>query len=215
MNNWEKFWRPSGLGWWVFFVKFIFFSILAFFLWGFILEPYNAFLRKSTLYLVGRNLEVMDSRYTEDRGSFSVLFEPYVGGPAPIKNPKPVSIDIFLNTVHFNIIPFLAFLFASPFISWKRLVVFFFAGSVFLCISHLIHIQLGLQSYYFANQTFIINPTIPNVQVWYYKIKLLRFMHGFMEQAGSMIVPAFIWMLYASKWIFSAILSATPKTKKN
>ena len=237
---WVHFWKPPGRGIGIFFCKFILFTILTFSLWNIIKTPYNYFLKDVSLHLIRKKLPYIGSRFYEDmkgikdddprksRGLLEIQFAPFVHGPIPLKKPKPVSVKLYLNTLHYNIIPFISFLLASPFITWKRLVFFLLIGSAILGVSHIWHIQLDLLSYYFQMQTFEYKPAslhpqqLQNAQIWLYKLKVLQGVQGFMEQAGSMIIPAFIWMIYAAKWILHSLLgsiaqktSRVPGTPKN
>jgi len=175
------------------------------------------------MHMIEKKLPVLDSRfypemeesndeYRKGRGTLAVQFAPFVNGPIPLKNPKPVTVELHLNTVHFNVIPFLAFLLASPFVNWKRFLIFLFGGFIFLSATHIAHIYLDLLSYYFKLQTFEFNPSqmapaqLKSAYIWHYQRTVINSFQTFMEQAGSMIMPAFIWLIYAARWIFKSLL---------
>ncbi len=218
------FFNPPGRGLGIFFLKFFLFSIVALFIWLAVKDTYNVFLKDLSIGLIEDKIPILETRYypeiegetdKKNRGTLGIVFAPYMNGPILLKQPKPVSVELHLNTIHFNIIPFLALILASPFLSWKRLLIFILLGFVFLSCTHIFHIHLDLMSFYFKSQTFEYNPStmapyqLKAAQVWLYQNKFRNSIQGFMEQAGSMMFPALIWLIYASRWLLGSILPAT------
>ncbi|MBN1550605.1 hypothetical protein JW979_04010 [bacterium] len=155
--------------------------------------------------------------FNPETGDFAVRCWPYRTGPLMPKKNEPVTANVSFNTAHYNIIPFLALLLASPFLSWKRLITFLVIGFLFLSLGHIIHIYLSLNYSYFKYQednNYFPAQTVEmtdlqqqQYSIWKYKFNALKISFGIMDQAGSMIIPAFIWFVYASRWILKALLS--------
>ncbi|HPQ39111.1 MAG TPA: hypothetical protein PLV45_01950 [bacterium] len=207
--------------WGMFFFKFAIFSVLAFLLWNLISRPYGHFLCERVVAIQRSRLPIMDVKYTDYRGlTMKMLIGPAVNAPAPLKSPQPVPLEIYPNTLHFNIIPFLALLLATPLQSKKRLILFLVLGFLFLSLTHVLHLFLDIEAYYFGHQTFVIDKArmapdrLQEAQTFIYMIRLTAKLQGFMEQAGSMIVPAFIWMIYSQRWLFQALLKKNQSKRK-
>ena len=213
---WIKFWNPSGKGYLPFFLKFLLFSLIAFFIWNFSNDSYNLLLKDVSLNLLDESTPLVDHRFTQKRGQLEILLAPNFNAPIKPSKVQNVAIKIFLNTVHFNLIPFFALILASPFVSWKRLISFFLIGLIILSCFHFIHINLNVRSYY--HQEIIRKGVIQvsnarmsperhhEVMKWLWINRVIYLTQGFMEQAGSMIIPAFIWFVYSSRWILGTIL---------
>jgi hypothetical protein len=215
--TWRSFWQPQGKGYFLFFSKFLLFSILGFFLWSAVRSPYNLLLEKLALDVCQNNYPFIDHRFTQERGTYEVMFRPYKLGPIQPLKDDPIPVKIFFNTLHFNIIPFLAFLFASPFVNWKRFFFYLVVGLFVLIGSHYLHMRLDINAAYFRYQVRQGYFATENLQLtpeqfrslffWLWKLRALDTIQAFMEQAGSMIMPAFLWMIYANQWIFSSLLT--------
>jgi hypothetical protein len=177
--------------------------------------PYNHLLKSVTLVMVSKPVPVVDIQFDADEGTLSLLCEPYAEGPVPLKKTDPVAFQINLNITHYNFIPFLALLLASPLVSWKRLMTFIIIGGIILGMTQVFHLYNGVRYYYFQTQEkggyfkaqkFSVNsPRFQEYKKLKVKIAVFRAMYGLMEQAGSMIMPALIWMIYASQWILMAL----------
>lgn len=209
----DRFFRSPR--WSVFFVRFALFSVCAFFLWNLISIPYGHMLCQQIIsFERSRGVPILDVKYSEDAHGLTmeVTFAPPSNSPAPLKEIKTVSIKVFPNTLHFNIIPFLALLFATPYQSRNRLLLFLFLGSGFLYMSHLIHLHLDLVAYRHLEYSFVMDKMrmsperFQQAKEFLYLMRLVTRLQGFMEQAGSMIAPAFVWMVYSQKWLFESLL---------
>ncbi len=200
----KQFWK--GTGWLLFFFKFFLFSIIAYLIWSNIHPYYGKVLSESVIAIQRRYIPVRDVRYTDQHGiTVEVLMRPALHAVVPLAEVKPVSARIHLNTLYFNTIPFLALLLATPFRSFKRLMIFLLVGFILLSASHILHMSLNIQSYYYSSQTWQINRNNPQHQQFLYRIRLISRSQGFMEQAGSMIMPFFIWMFYSQNWLFKKL----------
>jgi len=219
-NTIRKFFTAES--WSMFFLRFAIFSLLAMMFWSIINIPYGKFVCEKTLaYERYRSLPILDVKYSDLHGlTMTILLAPSLKAPAPLIKPKNVELNIFPNTLHFNIIPFLALLLATPFRTGKRLVLFLFFGFIFLSISHFIHLHLDIIAYYFSQQTFATDTArmaperLQEAQTYIYYMRFIAKLQGFMEQAGSMVIPAFIWMIYAQKWLFSSLLESTRQQQR-
>jgi len=205
----------------MFFFKFAIFSVIAFFIWTLINDGYGRFICERTIALERGSLPIIDVNFTDYRGlTMEVLVAPAIDAPAPLKSPEPIRIRIYPNTLHFNIIPFLALLLATPLQSRKRLVLFLIFGFLILCISHFVHLFLNIEAYYFGKQTFVLDKELMSperlreAQTFIYKNRLISKLQGFMEQAGSMIMPALIWMIYSQRWLFKKLLDRTNQRRR-
>ena len=161
----------------------------------------------------------MDVRYTGERGlTVTLLLGPADHEALPLEKPESFELHLYPNTLHFNIIPFLAIVFATPIKSPKRLVLFLIFGMMALIVSHFIHMHLNIKSFYYAKQSFVFKPgtmtqdQLAAAEYFYRKIRLLKLLQGFMEQAGSMIMPFLLWVIYAQQWLFRKIMPRTPGT---
>lgn len=211
-------------GWGMFFLRFAIFSVLAFFIWSSFNDVYGRFICERIVALERTRLPIMDVQFkdTQHRGLImQMIIGPAVDAPAPLKSPEPIKIEIFPNTLHFNIIPFLALLFATPLQSRKRLILFLIFGFIFLSLTHFIHLFLDVEAYYFGHQTFVIDKLkmsperLQEAQTFIYMNRLMSKLQGFMEQAGSMIVPALIWMIYSQRWLFQSLLSSANSKRQS
>ena len=222
--NLRKFFNPEGKHFGLFFVKFIMFSIIAWGIWMGLKTPYNHLLKSVCDSICESKFPLIESRYTEDRGTYEAMFTPYMTGPLKPIKMKPFAIKIFFNTVHFNFIPFLALLLASPMVSKKRLIYFILFGFIFLVCTHIFHVYMDINHYYFkvqlergyfpTHQVKMDAETYKQYWIWKKKILFNQEIQGFMEQAGSMIVPAFVWLIYASSWILKALQPKTIPVKQ-
>lgn len=225
INN--RFLNPPGRGFGLFLLKFFLFSIVAWILWLGIRLPYNILLKSSAQWMCDTYFETIDYRYTTERGTFEVMIKPDRTAPFQLIKANPVSIKIFFNTLHFNLIPFIALILASPLVSWRRFCLFFVFGFIFLFLTHQVHLLLDLKGYYYniqkeqgyfqTGEIQVTQNQLAEMKNWQYRTNLWSTMQGFMEQAGSMIFPAFIWMIYASSWIFGAFLQVNkpPEIKES
>ena len=205
---WLRFWK--GTGWLLFFTKFFIFSVLATLFWFLISIPYGKFLCEKTVQFERRSIPIMDASYTDERGiTLKLTMARAVNEVAPLPKSGNVSLSIYPNTLHYNLIPFLALIFATPVRSRKHFLAFIVGGLALMSLSHFLHMHLNIQSYYYAQQTWEINPTIPTHQWFVWKKRLLQMMQGFMEQAGSMIAPLVLWMVYAQSWLFRKLRSSS------
>ncbi len=212
---WNKFWNPPGKGYLLFFTKFILFSVIGFLAWNQINDYYNVFLKNASLELLKNKIPLVDHRFTPERGQFELLLAPDYGAPKKTKKNENVAIKIYLNTVHFNLIPFFALIMATPFMSWKRLISFFLIGAIVLSFFHLLHINLDVKAYYHREQirkgvlktstARMTQEQYQNIMKWLWMKKVVQLAQGFMEQAGSMLLPAFLWFIYASHWILQSL----------
>ncbi len=210
----KGFFNPEGKHIGLFFFKFILFSILGWGLWIGIQIPYNLILNR-TAKSISQGLPLIETKFSPDRGTFQAMFAPYSDGPVKPLKKKPVAIKVLFNTLHFNIIPFFSLLLASPLTSRKRLIIFLIVGSLFLSLSHVVHLYLDIHTEYFRVQNdrgyfSIRNKQLPRQQYkeylkWVWKIRLIQALQSFMEQVGSMVVPALIWLIYASPWILASL----------
>ena len=207
-SKWLRFWNSPG--WMLFFFKFFIFSILAILLWSWISIPYGKFLCERALQFQRRSIPIMGTRFTgvdDERFTFQIQMKPAIDEVVPLADPKPVSISIFPNTLHFNLIPFLALILATPIRTKKRFLLFLVIGLVLMFLSHSVHLYLNIKSFYYSQQTWLLNRSIPAHANFEMRIRLFQKLQGFMEQAGSMIVPFLLWMIYAQPWLFRKLRS--------
>ena len=215
MNNQssiERFFKSEN--WGLFLVKFIIFAVLAFMFWSVINIPYGKMLCEQVVsFERSRGMPILDVKYTDRHGlTMKVNFAPPDNSPAPLKEKKTAEVIIFPNTLHFNIIPLLGLLLAAPYRNRNRLIFFLIAGSLVLYASHLVHLHLNLVSYRHLKYQFIVDKMRMSPERYHqaieylYWMKLTTRLQSFMEQAGSMIVPLFIWMVYSQKWLFKSLL---------
>jgi hypothetical protein len=206
-SGWIRFWK--GTGWGLFFFKFFVFSILAFLIWSVISIPYGRFLCETSVRYQRRSIPIMDVQYEDYRGiTMEITMAPAVHVIVPLSKAVPVKTKIFPNTLHFNIIPFLALIFASPVRSGKHLIIFLVVSMILLSFSHFLHMNLNISSYYYGQQTWEINSSIPAHEQFLLRIRFISKLQAFMEQAGSMIIPFFLWMIYAQQWLFRKLRSS-------
>ena len=185
---WKKFWQPEGKGYLLFFAKFFLFTVIAFLFWSAICAPYNSVLRRVSTYQLRKELPVLDVRAKEDRGKFEILLAPYTKGPVKPVKQDSLAVSLYLNTIHFNIIPFISLLLATPLFNWRRLVVFLVIGAIFLSLTHYYHIQLDVKAYYFKIQEkkgyfpvgqIRMTPEQHSAYVkWVWKIRLVNMLQG-------------------------------------
>lgn len=208
VSRWSRFWK--GTSWNLFFFKFFIFSILAFLFWSLISIPYGKFLCETSVIIMNQSMPIMGTRYTgieDGRFTFQMQMEPARHEVVPLAEPKPFAFSIYPNTLNFNLIPFLALIFATPIRSWKRFVIFLVAGFILMSLSHFLHMYLNIKNYYYAEQNWLVNRSIPAHRHFEIQIRLIQKLQGFMEQVGSMIVPFILWMVYAQSWLFRKLRS--------
>lgn len=209
-NTWCQFW--SGEQWRLFFLKFFVFSIAAFFVWSSFSIAYGRILSQWTIDNLRSSVPIMNVKFSDHRGLTVTL----TMGPAdkeviPLEKPQITELDLFPNILHLNFVPFLALLFATPVTSIRRLVLFLLLGSLLLISSHYLHMYLNIRAFFYSQQTFAFNPAsmtpeqLAAANNFVTKIRFLKLSQGFMEQAGSMIMPFLLWVLYAQRWLFRKI----------
>ncbi|MCD4653349.1 hypothetical protein K8T06_05385 [bacterium] len=216
----DQFLRAES--WGMFFLRFTVFCVLAILFWSVINISYGKFLCDQILrFKRSQSLPILDVKYTDNRGlTMNLLLAPSTDAPAPLLKSENVDLAIFPNTLHFNIIPFLALIFASPLRTKKRLALFLVFGFMFLSLTHFLHLHLDIKAYYYSRQTFVTDSArmlperLLEAQKFIYYTRLLSKLQGFMEQAGSMVFPVFIWMLYSQKWLFETLLARSNQRKK-
>lgn len=162
-------------------------------------------------------INLLDIQFDPDRGILALMCGPFTDSPIPLQKFEPVTFKVNLNVAHYNFIPFIALLLASPWVSRRRLIVFLIAGTVILNLTHIFHVYNGIRYYYFQTQDTggyfkiqklaLDSPQFTSYRSLKVKISVFRAFFGLMEQAGSMIVPAFLWFVYASGWILKALRS--------
>ncbi|MBN1878495.1 hypothetical protein JW823_00110 [bacterium] len=210
-EKWHRFW--TGEQWGLFFLKFFIFSIISYFIWSMFSISYGRFLSNLVIDNLRSRIPIMDVRFSDDRGlTVTVVMGPAVNEPLPLEEPKTFEVHIYPNTLHFNIIPFLAIFFASPIVNGRRTAIFLLLCLFALMISHYVHMYLNIWSFYYARQSFILDKSsmtqaqLQAAYIFYKKINLLRLSQGFMEQAGSMIMPFMLWIIYAQGWLFRKLM---------
>lgn len=214
----QYFFNPPGKSIGLFFTKFLLFTVLLFFAWEYIRIPYNSILRDAAHWWINNDATVapfaLDDRFSEENGTYEINFRPYSLGPIALSREEPFSVKLILSMVHMNLIPFFAFFLASPFRSFRRFCVYFSISFMCLILSHFLHIFLDINAYYFkiqidGNYFSQVQVTILELQEvikpWQTRIRMLILSQAFMEQAGSMLLPAFFWMIYASPWILAGV----------
>jgi len=150
--TWKTFWNPQGRGYLLFFSKFFVFALLGFFVWIGFRYPYNFVLNHISSVIVEHSLPVIDHRFNPDEGSMEVMCEPYRDGPIKPQKNKPVVPRVWFNVVNYNLIPFFAFMFASPVEKWRKLFIFLLIGVIILGCTHVFHIYIGFKYNYFKIQ---------------------------------------------------------------
>ena len=212
------FLNPPGRGLGLFFFKFLLFAGLAYFIWVEIQVPYNNFLQDVAQYWLSNDATVSSfiraHRFTPERGLYEMSFAPYTADPVQPSRTEHLSIKMMLNVLHMNIIPFLAFFFATPFFRLRRFLVYFLISAIILVASHIAHVVLDINAYYFQYQmdnnyftrvTVTLQELQDVIKPWKTRIRILILSQAFMEQAGSMLIPAFLWMIYAAPWLLAGV----------
>lgn len=216
-------WFFKSEGWGIFFVKFAIFSILGLLIWNMINIPYGRFICERTLaYERSRDLPILDTRFTDEKGlTLNLLLAAATHAPVPLRDPRNVDFRIFPNTLHFNIIPFIGLILATPVTTVKRLVLFLIGGFLCLSITHFFHLHLDIAAYYYKQQDFVLDKQrmaperLREANAYMYRMNLIEKLQGFMEQAGSMLAPAFIWMIYSQKWLFRNLLRRAEQKRRS
>jgi hypothetical protein len=220
----QGFWAPAKRQFLAFFLKFILFTLIALGLWlgigigninipGLSL-PYNYVLKSWAVFVSTHSLPMIDYKFSTERGIFEVMYKPMQNPPVPLVRTEPVAFKLTLNTLHFNVIPFLALILSSPITDFRKFGRFLLIGAAVLFVSHCIHIYLDLIAYY---QKFQLDNNYLSMQIssskeyaafqsWKLKFNAILLVQSFMEQAGSMILPALLWMIFARNWIFGVLL---------
>lgn len=209
-NTWCRFW--SGEQWRLFFVKFFVFSVASFFIWSSFSIPYGRVLSQWSIDNLRSVIPIMNTQFSDKHGlTVTLTMGPADKEAIPLEKPEITKFDLLPNTLHFNFVPFLALLFATPVSSVRRLGWFMLIGSLLLISSHYLHMYLNIRAFFYSQQTFAFNPAsmtpeqLAAANYFYTKIRFLKLSQGFMEQAGSMIMPFLLWVIYAQRWLFRKI----------
>lgn len=116
-------------------------------------------------------------------------------------NPRETKVTLNVLTLHFNTIPFLALFLITPGVRLKRRLLYLLCGFILLSTSHVIHAKLDF--------TIVLNPTVTvtandfsSLMMFLWR-KLIRYLQAFMEQAGSMLMPFFLWLLFFNRFVFT------------
>ncbi|MGB4099867.1 MAG: hypothetical protein WBM02_10720 [bacterium] len=149
-----------------------------------------------------RFIGIDDGRFT-----FQLQMKPALNEVAPLADPEPLALSIYPNTLHFNLIPFIALIFATPIRTWKRFLLSLIIGFALMSLSHFLHMYLNIKGFYYTKPTWLIDPSITAHVLFKIRIRMLQMLQGFMEQVGSMIVPFILWMVYAQSWLFRKLRS--------
>ncbi len=121
-SYWNRFW--TGEQWGLFFLKFFIFSILAFFVWSSFSISYGRILSDVTIGYLRGSVPILDVRHTDHRGlTVTLLLGPADNEILPLEKPMRFELHLYPNTLHFNLIPFLAIILATPLKSRRRLVL--------------------------------------------------------------------------------------------
>jgi hypothetical protein len=103
-------------------------------------------------------------------------------------------------TLHFNAVPFFTLFLITPGVAWKKRLVFLLIAFCLLSVSHIIHAQLDF--YVTLNQEVTIEQGNIKSLLGYFGKRFMLYLQAFMEQAGSMLMPFFLWLLFFNKQVF-------------
>ncbi|MBN2057117.1 hypothetical protein JW905_19480 [bacterium] len=114
--------------------------------------------------------------------------------------PPEFKAALELLTLHFNVVPFLSLFLVTPGVRWRRRLVFILTGFLALSATHVLHIELDY--YLKLHQEIHIDTADKTAFLMFLKGRLMLYLQAFMEQAGSMLMPFFLWLLFFNKSIF-------------
>jgi hypothetical protein len=124
------------------------------------------------------------------------------------KSPETaVTLNIF--TLNFNVIPFLSLFLIMPSTPWRRRILYIAIGFTLLSMTHYVHAKLDI--YVQMHKEVQIEPGSLSSYGNYLWQRFILYLRSFMEQAGSMLMPFFLWLLFFNK----QVLTFASKRRRN